>query len=178
MRPAIFLDRDGVLNHSKVRNGKPYAPTKFIDFKILPGALEALNKLKKSGFALAVVTNQPDVGSGSVEKETVAQMNADLILKLPIDVVKVCYHSQTEGCTCRKPEPGLILEATAEMQLDLSRSYMVGDRWSDISAGKRAGCTTVFIDYNYSEKLVDQPDYKAASLTAAVDLIILQNMDL
>jgi len=178
MRPAIFLDRDGVLNHSDVRNGKPYAPTKFEDFKILSGTLEALNSLKKSGFSLVVITNQPDVGNGNVKKEIVAQMNADLISKLPIDVVKVCYHAQTEGCTCRKPEPGLILEAAAEIQLDLSKSYMIGDRWSDISAGKKAGCKTVLIDYNYSEKLVDQPDYKTASLTTAVDSIILQNMDI
>mgnify|MGYP001174467335 CR=1 FL=1 len=178
MRPAIFLDRDGVLNHSNVRNGKPYAPTKFEDFKILSGTLEALNLLKKAGFTLAVVTNQPDVGNGKVKKATVDQMNAALTSKLPIDIVKICYHAQTDGCDCRKPEPGLILEAAAEMQLDLSKSYMIGDRWSDISAGKTAGCTTIFIDYNYSEKLVDQPNFKAASLTAAVETIILQNVDI
>ena len=178
MRPAIFLDRDGVLNHSEVRNGKPYAPKRLEDFKILGGSLEALNLLKKSGYALAVVTNQPDVGNGKVKKEIVGQMNADLISKLPIDIIKVCYHGQKADCACRKPKPGLILEAAAEMQLDLSKSYMIGDRWSDVSAGKKAGCTTILIDYDYNEKLIDQPDYKIASLTAAVDSIILHNMDI
>ena len=85
----------------------PTRPIRFEDFKILPGTFEALNSLKNSGFALAVVTNQPDVGNGKVKKEIVAQMNADLISKLPIDIVKVCYHRQTDGCNCRKPEPGL-----------------------------------------------------------------------
>ena len=178
MQPAVFLDRDGVLNHTEVINGKPYAPIRVEDFKILPGTFKALNTLKNSGFALAVITNQPDVGNGKVKKEIVAQMNADLISKLPIDTIKVCYHAQTDGCDCRKPKPGLIYEAAAEMQIDPLKSYMIGDRWSDISAGKAAGCTTILVDYNYSENFVDQPDFKVASLPAAVDTIILQNMDI
>jgi len=174
---AVFLDRDGVLNHTEVRDGKPHAPTRFEDFDILPGTLEALSALKKIGFTLAVVTNQPDVGNGKVEKKIVEQMNTELLSKLPIDIVKICYHAQTDGCDCRKPKPGMIVEAAADLHADVSNSYMIGDRWSDISAGKAAGCTTVFIDNNYAEKIVDQPDVIVSSLTAAVDTIISQNVD-
>lgn len=177
MQRVVFLDRDGVLNHTKVRNGKPYAPTTFEDFKILPGAFKALNSLKKIGFALAVVTNQPDVGNGKVKKEIVQQMNAELLSKLPINTVEVCYHAQTEGCQCRKPKPGMIFAAAADLQADLPNSYMIGDRWSDISAGKAASCTTILIDNNYSEKLIDQPDIIVTSLIAAVDTIISQHMN-
>ena len=177
MQRAVFLDRDGVLNHSDVKAGKPYAPTKFEDFKILPNTFEALDLLRKNGFALAVVTNQPDVGNGKVQKEAVEQMNAKLFSRLPIDTLKVCYHSQTDGCDCRKPKPGMILDAAADLHVDLPNSFMVGDRWSDISAGKAASCTTIFIDKKYTEKLVDHPDVTVTSLMAAVDTIISQNRD-
>jgi D-glycero-D-manno-heptose 1,7-bisphosphate phosphatase len=177
MQRVVFLDRDGVLNQTEIRNGRPYAPTTFEAFKIIPGTFEALNALKKIGFALAVVTNQPDVGNGKVTKGTVQKMNERLLSKLPIDAVEVCYHAQTAGCDCRKPKPGMILTAATGLQADLPNSYMIGDRWSDISAGKMAGCTTIFIDHLYTEKLIDQPDIIVTSLIAAADTIISQNMD-
>ncbi len=177
VRPTIFLDRDGVLNHTEVIDGKPYAPKKFEDFNILSGTLEALSALKKNGFALAVVTNQPDVGNGTVEKKIIDQMNTKLLSKLPIDIVKVCYHAKTDGCYCRKPKPGMILEAAGDLHADVSNSYMIGDRWSDISAGNAAGCTTIFINNNYAEKIVDQPDVIVSSLIDAVDTILSRNMD-
>jgi D-glycero-D-manno-heptose 1,7-bisphosphate phosphatase len=177
MQRAVFLDRDGVLSHTDVRNGKPYAPARFEDFEILPGTFEALSSLKRIGFALAVITNQPDVGNGKVKKETVEQMNTYLKSELPIDIIKVCYHAQTEGCECRKPKPGMILEAAVELELRLPQSYMIGDRGGDISAGKAAGCTTILIDKNYTEILIDDPDFKALSLTTAVNTIISLNVD-
>ena len=125
----------------------------------------------------APVTNQPDVGNGNVKKETVEKMNAKLLSDLPIDSVKVCFHSQAEGCECRKPKPGMILEAAIDLQADIPKSYMIGDRWSDISAGKKAGCSTIFIDRNYAEDQIDQADVVVSSLMAAVDLIISQSMD-
>ena len=176
-RPTIFLDRDGVLNQTDVKEGKPYAPTKFKNFKIIPGTLEALSILKEKGFSLAVVTNQPDVGTGKVDKKIVEKMNVELLSKLPIDAIQVCYHPQTAGCDCRKPKPGMIFDAAAKLKTDISKSYMIGDRWSDISAGKAAGCATVFINNNYSERQIDQPDFTAPSLTIAANIIISQNMD-
>ncbi len=177
MFKAVFLDRDGVLNHTEVRDGKPYAPTNIEDFKILPGTFESLSMLKKLGFVLAVITNQPDVGNGKIKKVIVEKMNAMLLLKLPIDVIKVCYHAQTDGCDCRKPKPGMILEAAADLQASLSQSYMIGDRSGDISAGKAAGCTTILIDRNYAEDIIEEPDFKELSLESAINIIISQNMD-
>jgi D-glycero-D-manno-heptose 1,7-bisphosphate phosphatase len=177
VKRAILLDRDGVLNYSELRLGKPYAPTRFQDFKIIPGTFEALSSLKEKGFSLAVVTNQPDVGNGKVKKEIVERMNAELLSKLPIDTVKVCYHSQTDGCKCRKPEPGMLIDAAEELKADIFTSYMIGDRWSDILAGKTAGCTTILINRHYNEQSADRPDFTAPSMMAAVTTILSQNMD-
>jgi len=176
MRRAVFLDRDGVLNHTDVKGGKPYAPIRFQDFKILPGTFKALSSLKKIGFDLVVITNQPDVGNGKVKKETVEQMNAYLRTELPIDMIKVCYHAKRDGCQCRKPKPGMILEAAFELQTSLSKSYLVGDRGGDISAGKAAGCTTILINKHYAEKLIDKPNFYALSLESAVNKIISLDM--
>ena len=177
MYRAVFLDRDGVLNDTDVRNGKPYAPMRFEDFKILPGTFKALSSLKEMGFSLAVISNQPDVGNGKVKKETVEQMNTYLKSELPIDIIKVCYHTQTDGCECRKPKPSMILKAASDLQASLPHSYMIGDRSSDISAGKAEGCTTILIDKQYTEKIIDDPDFKALSLETAVNTIISLNVD-
>jgi D-glycero-D-manno-heptose 1,7-bisphosphate phosphatase len=171
LQKAVFLDRDGVLSCSFVREGKPYAPTRFEDFRLLPDAATAAIAMKAAGFALVVVTNQPDVGNGKVGKAVVEQMNEALKRDLPIDIVKVCYHSQTEGCACRKPRPGMLLDAAADMNLDLAASYMVGDRWSDVAAGRAAGCQTVFIDRGYTEKRPDSADFQVASLAEAAEII-------
>lgn len=168
---AVFLDRDGVLSRSDVRDGKPYAPTRFEDFDILPDAAGALGALKKDRFLLIVVTNQPDVGNGHVDHAVVEDMNARLARDLPIDAVKVCYHGQADGCDCRKPKPGMILNAAKEFDIDLAASFMVGDRWSDIDAGRAAGCRTVFIDRGYGERRPVTQDFTAASMGEAADLI-------
>ena len=171
-RPAVFFDRDGVLVHSDVRDGKPYAVRRLEDFRIEPYAAEVTNLLKKAGFLLVVVTNQPDVGNGLVERSIVEEMNARLLDALPLDSVKVCFHAQDGGCACRKPEPGMLLEAAAEMDIDLGSSYIIGDRWSDIQVGKKAGCSTIFLDRGYTENLSLQPDVTVFSLSQAVDLIL------
>ncbi|MCF3627993.1 HAD family hydrolase [Thalassospiraceae bacterium LMO-SO8] len=168
---AVFLDRDGVLSRSDVRGGKPYAPARLEDFEMLPDAPGALRNLKQDGYTLIVVTNQPDVGNGLVDRAVVERMNARLTGALPIDSVKVCYHGQAEGCACRKPKPGMLLDAADELGIDLAASFMVGDRWSDIDAGRAAGCRTVFIDRGYGERRPETQDFTAASMGEAADLI-------
>jgi D-glycero-D-manno-heptose 1,7-bisphosphate phosphatase len=177
MHRAVFLDRDGVLNRTDVREGKPYAPKTFREFNILSGTCTALSFLKKIGFLLVVITNQPDVGNGRVRKKIVEKMNVHLKTKLPIDLIKVCYHAQTDNCDCRKPKPKMILEAAQELGIILTQSYMIGDRASDISAGKMAGCTTFLIDHNYAEVLSDEPNFRVPSLEAAVKIITSFNLD-
>jgi len=169
---AVFLDRDGVLNRSLVRAGRPYAPTTLDEFEWLPGIYQALRDLKGAGARLIVVTNQPDVGNGLVDRETVEEMHRRVRAELPVDDVRVCYHTADENCACRKPRPGMIRAAAEDHGIALEQSVMIGDRWRDIEAGAAAGCRTVFIDYGYEETRPTAPDYIVASLAEAAPLVV------
>jgi len=171
---AVFLDRDGVINRALERDGRPYAPSSLAEFDLLPGVPEACIQLKRAGFLLVVVTNQPDVGRGTLKREVVEAIHAHMLKLLPIDRVEVCYHSGTEpiACDCRKPKPGMLLRAAKELGIDLHRSWMVGDRWRDIDCGRAAGCRTILIDYGYTEPLEQQPDFRVKSLLEAARIII------
>lgn len=173
-RPAVFLDRDGVINRSIVRDGLPYAPDTVDELEILPGVAEALARLKVAGFRLVVTTNQPDVARGLQRRDVVEQINATLTVALPLDEFRVCYHDDRDGCDCRKPQPGLLLAAARESGLDVAASFMVGDRWRDIEAGRRAGCRVIFVDHGYAERRPDNPDYTASSLSEAADWILAE----
>jgi D-glycero-D-manno-heptose 1,7-bisphosphate phosphatase len=168
--PAVFLDRDGVLNKAIVRGGKPYPPSSLQALEILPDVEEALARLKAAGYRLVVVTNQPDVARGDQDRRVVESINAALVARLPLDEVRVCYHDDRDDCSCRKPRPGLLLQAPAH---DLSRSVMIGDRWRDVEAGRRAQVrATVLIDRGYDEACPVAPDVRVASLAQAVDWIL------
>ena len=173
--PAVFLDRDGVLVRTFVVDGKPVAGRRLEDFEILPGVPAGLDALKRAGFVLVVVTNQPDVGNGLIDAKVVEAMHDRLRAALPLDSVKVCYHVQGEGCACRKPMPGMLLDAAAELDLDLAASFLIGDRWSDIVAGASAGCYTIFIDRQYSENdRCASPDARVASFEDAYARVLTQ----
>lgn len=168
---AVFLDRDGTINASIVREGLPYPPKDLSEFRLLPGVEDGCHKLKAAGFCLVVATNQPDVGRGTVRRETVEAIHTWLSGKLPIDRIEVCYDSGAVPSECRKPQPGMLLRAAAELGIDLRASWMVGDRWRDVDCGCAAGCRTVFIDNGYTEELRAQPDFRVASLWEAAQLI-------
>jgi D-glycero-D-manno-heptose 1,7-bisphosphate phosphatase len=172
MKRGVFLDRDGVLNRSSVCEGRPVAPTSLEEFELLPGVVEAISALRDAGFCLVVVTNQPDVGTAKLSQEVVEEMHRTLRSWLPIHDIKVCYHQDEDHCECRKPKPGMLVTAAQEQAIDLNESFMVGDRWRDISAGKSAGCKTIFLDYGYREILPDQPDFVVASLLEASRIIV------
>jgi len=178
MRRAVFLDRDGVINRSIIRAGKPYPPGHMDELEILPGVPEALERLKAAGFALIVVSNQPDVARGTTTRAHVEAINATLARVLPIDGFSMCYHDSGDGCACRKPNPGMLLDAAKERNIDLALSYMVGDRWRDVEAGQRAGCKTFFIHYGYDEKQPDGYDYRVDSLLEASRIILSHAKDL
>jgi D-glycero-D-manno-heptose 1,7-bisphosphate phosphatase len=172
---AVFLDRDGVLNRALEREGRPYPPASLEEFAILPGVPEACGLLKQAGYLLVVVTNQPDVGRGTLQREVVEAINAHLCGLLPIDRVEVCYHPGGPiQCDCRKPKPGLLRQAARALDIDLTRSWMVGDRWRDIDCGHAAGCRTILIDYSYAETLRRQPDFRCHSLLEAARTILGQ----
>jgi len=171
-RRAVFLDRDGVINRAVVRDGKPYPPDCVAAMEILPGVADALVRLRAAGFLNVVVTNQPDVATGKQLREIVEAMHERLRATLAIDAIKVCYHVDADGCACRKPRPGMLLEAAAELDINLARSSLVGDRWRDVEAGQAAGCTSYFIQCAYRENLPKKPYVAVESLRAAADLIL------
>lgn len=172
LRQAVFLDRDGTLNRSAVRDGKPFAPTRLEDFRVLPGVPEAVARLRAAGYLAIVVTNQPDIATGKNSWEVLNAMHARLAAEVGVDDIFVCPHTDADGCGCRKPKPGLILAAAAKWGIDPRRSVMVGDRWSDIAAGRAAGCRTVFIDRGYTkDKTATGADLTVASLAVASDAI-------
>ena len=170
-RQAVFLDRDGVLNETIVRDGKPYPPVTVAQIQIPQGTATALLRLKEHEFVLPVVTNQPDVARGTQVREKVEEIDRYLQNQLPLDEFFVCYHDDVDNCSCRKPRPGLVLRAAEQYGIDLSRSFLVGDRWRDIEAGASAGCTTIWIDRGYAEKS-PTPDARVHSLPEAVDWIL------
>lgn len=150
-RRAAFLDRDGVINRALIRDLKPYSPRRLEDFRVLPGVPQAVGRLKQAGLLIIVVTNQPDIGNGFVTDSVMAEMHDRLRAQVPVDDIRMCPHSQTAGCDCRKPKTGMLLAAAADYGIDLKASFMVGDRFSDMLAGAAAGCYTVFVRRGYAE---------------------------
>jgi D-glycero-D-manno-heptose 1,7-bisphosphate phosphatase len=171
---AVFLDRDGVLNEPVLRDGRPYPPSGLDQLIIVPDAKASLERLKREGFLLFVVTNQPDVRRGTSTEGDVEKINQYLAANLPLDDFFTCYHDDSDRCDCRKPLPGLFMKAAAKYTVDLPNSYMIGDRWRDIDAGSAAGCRTVLIDrHYYSEpKPEAKPDCVVESLAQACDWIL------
>lgn len=172
-RQAAFLDRDGVINRAVVRDRKPYPPADISQLEVLPGVPEALGKLKAAGYLSIVVTNQPDVARGKTTRATVEAIHAWLGSALALDAFYTCWHDDADRCGCRKPLPGLLLEAARDHDIDLARSFMVGDRWRDIAAGRAAGCRTAWIRCGYDEPEPSPPaDFTGANLVEAVNWIL------
>src|SRR6202022_3622745 len=145
-------DRDGVINRALIRDGTPHPPATLRDLEILPYVPEALSALKAQGYSLVVVTNQPDVARGTSSRELVDSIHERLKSTLDLDAIFTCFHDNADACDCRKPNPGLLYRAAHDLSIDLPSSFMVGDRWRDVEAGKRAGCRTFFVDRSYHER--------------------------
>ena len=175
-RRAVFLDRDGVLNRPLVRNGRPHPPSRVEDFDLYDDVADGCARLKAAGFLLVVMTNQPDVGRGTQSREAVEAMHVKMQLALPsLDRVEICYHAGErygEPCDCRKPRPGLILRAAAELKIDLCASYVIGDRWRDINCARAAGCRAIFIERGYQESLRETPDFAVTNFRDAVNTLL------
>ena len=175
MRPAVFLDRDGVISKSIIIDGKAYAPRSLKDFELFPNVVKAIKLLKKSSFLVFVVTNQPDVGNKLMLKSDLDKMHEKLRKKINIDGIMACTHNQIANCSCRKPKPGMIFKIAKKYKINLKNSFLVGDRASDIKAGKRAKCKTIFIDRNYKETKPTNQDATFLSLMDAASYIISEN---
>ena len=140
----------------------------------MPLAVDSVKRLKNSGFIVVVVTNQPDIGNELVSRAVVDSMNDRLQSRTAVDDIEICPHRQDEACSCRKPKPGMLIKASQRHDIDLKRSFIVGDRASDIAAGEAVGCRTVFIDRRYNEPPPRAPGAIVRSLPAAVDFILQQ----
>ena len=170
-RKAVFLDRDGVLNRAIVRDGSPYPPRTVAELEIPADVPQAVSAFKAAGFELIVVTNQPDVARGKVSREIVEAINDRLMEHLHLDRILTCFHDDRDNCRCRKPKPGFLHQMREELGIDLKQSFMVGDRWRDIEAGRAAGCRTVLIDHGYSERR-PHADHVCSSVGAAAKWIL------
>jgi D-glycero-D-manno-heptose 1,7-bisphosphate phosphatase len=145
LRPAIFLDRDGVINHNRADHVKSWP-----EFEFLPGSLLALRRLARLDWPVVVVTNQAMIGRGQASRDSVDDIHARMLTAVlraggRIDAVMLCPHRPDEDCACRKPRPGLLLDAADALGLDLARSFMVGDAASDVMAALNAGCQPVLV---------------------------------
>ena len=169
VRPrAVFLDRDGVLNEVTVRDGVPLPPPSVDQMRLLDGAEQACRRLKELGYLLIVVTNQPDIARGKQSWAEVDRMHAFLRAQLPVDEVIVCPHDDADGCECRKPKPGMLLDAARRWDIDLDASYSVGDRWRDVEAAQRAHVPAIYIDRRYGERSATGAFTTAGSLLEAL----------
>ena len=171
-QPAVFLDRDGVLNRPIIRQGKPYPPISVSEFEILPGVIRSCRLIKEAGFKLFVVTNQPDVARGTQDREVVESMHKILREYLPLDDIAVCFHDSADRCECRKPSPGMVHEIARRYDINLENSYLIGDRWRDVDCARNAKCTSVFIDYGYDESLNIKPDAVVTDFSSAASWIV------
>ena len=171
MKKSVFLDRDGVINKVYIKDGLPRSPNSSNELKILPGVRESIIKLKKLNFICLMVTNQPNVSRKKIDKNSVIQMNNFLKNEIALDDIFVCYHDDSDNCNCRKPKPGLLLQAGKKWDVDFKKSFMIGDRWRDIQAGEKVGCKTIFLDYQYNETKPKKPNFISDTLFNAVHII-------
>lgn len=169
MKKAVFLDRDGVLNNVILLNNSPTPPKSITELEVLPGVFDSLQKLRAANFLLIVITNQPDVARGNRSIESINQINTYLAEVLPLDAIYMCQHDDIDKCACRKPKPGLLTLAANDLEVSLSESYLVGDRWKDIKAGQAVGCKCYFIDNDYAELRPVPPYTRVKSLQEATD---------
>ena len=175
MKRAVFLDRDGVINKSLLVNGIPTPPSSLEQLQILPGVIEGLDLLRKKEFELVIVTNQPDVARGKTLKRVVEAIHMNLNARLRIHHFYTCFHDDADDCLCRKPKPGLLEQAAGELNLSLQNSFMIGDRWRDISAGQSAGCRCFFIDNLLNERQPVEPFIRVSSLFEAAQIILKES---
>ena len=161
---AVFLDRDGTLNKAIVKKKRPSPPTSLEEIKLIAGTKEAISLLKALNFIPIVITNQPDFARGKTTLSRIEQVNEIIHRDLSIEYFYMCLHDDDDNCLCRKPKAGLLLKAALDLEIDLTCSIMVGDRWRDIEAGQNAGCECFFIDYDYNETKPSQPFQTVSSL--------------
>ena len=153
---AVFFDRDGVILKAIVMDGRPRPPHSIAEYKalsgIMSGAKEAVGAVKKAGFLAFLISNQPDIAYGVISKEE-WQWIQDKTKDIPFNDVFICFHRRDDNCDCMKPKPGKLIEAEKKWNIDLSRSFLVGDTKDDVAAAKTAGCKSILVDAPYNTEV-------------------------
>ena len=167
---AVFLDRDGVINKVVFRDGRPTSPRTLEEFVFNDGIRQTTRELRDYGFRIIVVSNQPDVARGQITQGILDLMTQKMRWELPLDDVYICPHDDYHECSCRKPKPGMLIQAAEKWKIDLASSFLIGDTWKDIEAGKAAGCKTILLDALYNQDI--QCDFRVNSLSEAVSVIL------
>jgi D-glycero-D-manno-heptose 1,7-bisphosphate phosphatase len=167
---AVFFDRDGVVNKIILRDGKPFSPRTIEEFVLTEGIRETVSSLKKRGYKTILISNQPEVARGRITLDTLDQMMQRVQREVGLDDLFICLHDDDDRCACRKPEPGMILEASRKWKIDLRASFVIGDTWKDMEAGKAAGCKTILLDAVYNRDV--RSDFRVTSLAEAAELIL------
>lgn len=173
LKPAVFIDRDGVVNQVVFRNGQPASPRTLEEFIWVEGIQEAVIRLKAASLYVFVITNQPDIARSKLNPIVLEQISNTIRQSLLIDDILVCPHDDSDNCACRKPRPGMLISLAAQSQIDLPSSFVIGDSWKDMAAGKSAGCQTILIDRQYNAGT--EADFKAANVLDATDIILKLN---
>lgn len=171
-RGCVFLDRDGVLIKTHVRSAKPYAISSMEEYEVLDGVVTGITALRQKGFLLIGVTNQPDVANGKTARSVVDAINDRLKQDLGLDEIYTCFHRREDRCDCRKPKTGLFEQACQDFDVDVTKSYMVGDRMSDVEAGRKMGLKSIFIDFSYAETTENIADYTVGNFLEASTCIL------
>ena len=167
---AVFFDRDGVVNKVILRDEKPFSPRTLEEFVLTEGVRETVSILKRKGYKAILISNQPEVARGRITRDTLDQMMQRVNGEVALDDIFICLHDDDDHCVCRKPKPGMILEASRKWKIDLRASYVIGDTWKDMEAGKAAGCKTILLDAVYNRDV--RSDFRVTSLAEAVDIIL------
>jgi D-glycero-D-manno-heptose 1,7-bisphosphate phosphatase len=177
---AVFLDRDGVLNDVRGAGDESLPPRTLDEIAIAPEATEATLRLRRGGFLLIVVTNQPDVARGTLEREIAVDMTRYVMEMLALDDGYMCLHDARDGCDCRKPQAGMLLRAASDWGLELDQCWMIGDRWVDIAAAEQAGVRPILLENSYSCKRSGgagppsslNPEFRGTTLTSCVSFVL------
>lgn len=172
MQKAVFFDRDGIINKIIVRSdGYVSSPRKFEEFVFIDGIKELMEKLKEDNFLNIIITSQPEIYRGLLKIEELERIHSHMNEILPIDDIFVCLHDDCHNCDCRKPKPGMLIEAMKKWDIDLSKSFMVGDSPKDIEVGRNVGCKTILLETQYNINKKIHPHFKVQSILDIFNII-------
>ncbi len=171
MKPGVFIERDGILNQVRSEGQGQVSPLTLEEFRVNGGAVPLLKRLKAAGFTLVATTNQPGLSRGYQSRRELDRMHELLRRTFPLDDILVCPHDETDFCPCRKPKPGLLVEAAFQWHLDLDRSFVISDKWQDAEAAREAGCTSLLLQSPWIGTA--RRDFLLPDLGAIVNKILL-----